>query len=150
MATATKTVKEKAPKVAKAKNKYVEARGGRKTAIARVRLIDNESGILVNGKDYVAYFKTPRYCMSVEAPLKMVGGVAAVGKKGVSAHVAGGGMTGQAEAVRHGLATVLARLDTSWRKMLKAAGYLKRDPRAVERKKYGLKKARRAPQWAKR
>lgn len=150
MPAATKAIKEKVSKAVKVKNTYVEARGGRKTAIARVRLIDNESGILVNGKDYVAYFKTPRYCMSVEAPLKMVGGTAAVGKKGVSAHVAGGGMTGQAEAVRHGLATVLARLDPSWRKILKAAGYLKRDPRAVERKKYGLKKARRAPQWAKR
>ena len=150
MATTTKAIKEKAPKIVKVKNKYVEARGGRKTAIARVRLIDNESGIIVNGKDYVAYFKTPRYCMSVEAPLKMVGGTAVIGKKGVSAHVTGGGLTGQAEAVRHGLATILARLDPSWRKQLKAAGYLKRDPRAVERKKYGLKKARRAPQWAKR
>ena len=146
----TITKKEKAVKIAKVKNKYVEARGGRKTAIARVRLIDNESGIFVNGKDYVAYFKTPRYCMSIEAPLKMVGGMTVIGKKGISAHVSGGGLTGQAEAVRHGLATILARLEPTWRKQLKAAGYLKRDPRAVERKKYGLKKARRAPQWAKR
>ena len=147
MAIKKAVVKEKAAKV---KNKYVEARGGRKTAVARVRLIDNESGITVNGIDYVLYFKTPRYCMSVHAPLKMVGGTAVIGKKGVSAQVKGGGLTGQAEAVRHGLAQILAGLDPSWRKQLKAAGYLMRDPRAVERKKYGLKKARRAPQWAKR
>lgn len=147
MTIKTKTIKEKA---VKAKNRYVEARGGRKTAVARVRLIDNESGITVNGIDYVSYFKTPRYCMSVEAPLKMVGGTAVIGKKGVSARVTGGGLTGQSEAVRHGLARILAGLDSSWRKLLKAAGYLMRDPRSVERKKYGLKKARRAPQWAKR
>ncbi len=145
-----KITKEKAVKIVKAKNAYIEARGGRKTAIARVRLIDNESGILINGKDYLAYFKTPRQCASVHAPLAMVGGMAVVGAKGVSARVKGGGLTGQAEAVRHGLATILARLDATWRKQLKAAGYLTRDARVVERKKYGLKKARRAPQWAKR
>lgn len=150
MTIKTKTIKEKAVKIVKAKNAYVEARGGRKTAVARVRLIDNESGITVNGVDYALYFKTPRQRMSVEAPLKMVGGTAVIGKKGVSARVTGGGLTGQAEAVRHGLARIVAGLDSSWRKQLKAAGYLMRDPRAVERKKYGLKKARRAPQWAKR
>ena len=125
---------------------YIEARGARKTAIARVRLV-KELGFLVNGKNYKDYFKIPKHRLIVEAPLALVD----VDKKiGISVRVSGGGQTGQAEAVRHGLATALTRHNQEFRKKLKSFGFLTRDPRVVERKKYGLKKARRAPQWAKR
>lgn len=134
----------------KPKNRYIEERGGRKTSVARVRLVDNESGIMVNGKECSAYFRSPKHRQAIESPLILIGGHDAIGKKGISAHVKGGGVTGQAEAIRHGLARVLCTLDPSWRIKLKVAGYLRRDPRAVERKKYGLKKARKSPQWSKR
>ncbi len=125
---------------------YIESRGARKTAVARVRLI-KQPGIIVNGMDYKEYFKAPRYRLSVEAPLLLVN----LDKKtGFSVKVKGGGVTGQAEAVRHGIARALIVLNIEFRKKLKQAGFLTRDPRMVERKKYGLKKARRAPQWAKR
>lgn len=132
------------------KNKYVEARGGRKTAVARVRLVDNASGIAVNGKKYDEYFTLLRHQKAIESPLAAIGGFAALPNKGVSAQVAGGGITGQAEAIRHGLASALIKIDAAWRVPLKRLGFLMRDSRAVERKKYGLKKARRAPQWSKR
>lgn len=125
---------------------YIEARGARKTAIARVRLV-KEPGFLVNGKNYKDYFKTPKHRLTVEAPLALVD---ADKKMGISVKVSGGGSTGQAEAVRHGLATALTKHNQEFRKKLKPFGFLTRDPRVVERKKYGLKKARRAPQWAKR
>ncbi len=134
----------------KIKNKYSEARGGRKEAVSRVRLVENEKGIVVNGKDYATYFSMPKHRMAIESPLTLIGGWEAIPAKGISAWVKGGGVTGQAEAIRHGLARVLSALDPSWRTKLKIAGFLKRDPRAVERKKYGLKKARKAPQWSKR
>lgn len=132
------------------KKKYVEARGGRKTAVARVRLVDTASGIIVNGKKYEEYFTMVKHQKAIESPLALIGGFAMIPDKGISAQVVGGGVTGQAEAVRHGLARVLGGLDAAWRMLLKRAGLLTRDPRAVERKKYGLKKARRAPQWSKR
>ena len=135
---------------AKPKNKYTEARGGRKTSVARVRLVDNTKGIIVNGKDCAAYFRMPKHQAAIESPLALVGGFDMIPKKGISAWVKGGGVTGQAEAIRHGLARVLSEFDPTWRIKLKVAGFLKRDPRAVERKKYGLKKARKAPQWSKR
>lgn len=128
------------------KDKYTEGRGARKTAVARVRLL-KEPGFFVNGKNYKDYFKTPVQRSAVEMPLTVVDWDK---KMGVSVHVVGGGLTGQAEAVRHGLAQALVRLNQEFRKKLKQAGFLTRDPRVVERKKYGLKKARRAPQWAKR
>lgn len=136
--------------IVKEKNNYVEARGARKTAIARVRLIDSLRGITVNGKEYQDYFKLPRARQAIDAPLALVGGFAALGQKGVSVWVRGGGIMGQAEAVRHGLTRVLAGLNSAWRTILKTRGFLTRDARTVERKKYGLKKARKAPQWAKR
>lgn len=134
---------------------YIEARGSRKTALARIRIISEDKKtahqkIVVNGKDYNDYFKLPAHRAAVVAPLTIVGGPAVLGKRGVSVLVRGGGATGQAEAVRHGLARALVKLEAGWRKQLKVAGFLTRDPRAVERKKYGLKKARRAPQWSKR
>ncbi len=134
----------------KLKNKYTEARGGRKTAVARVRLVENTQGIIVNGKDYADYFRMVKHRMAIESPLALIGGFDMIPKKGISAWVRGGGVTGQAEAIRHGLARVLCASDPSWRIKLKVAGFLKRDPRAVERKKYGLKKARKSPQWSKR
>lgn len=138
-------------KIQETRNKYVEARGARKTSVARVRLISGgKPAILINGKDFKQYFKTDVQRQAVEAPLNIIGGLKELAKQSVSVKVSGGGLTGQAEAVRHGLARVLVKLNPEWRKQLKAAGFLKRDPRMVERKKYGLKKARRAPQWAKR
>lgn len=141
---------KKEKEVVQEKNKYVEARGARKTAIARVRLVDSLSGITVNGKDYHAYDTMLKMRRAIDVPLALVGGLTALGARGISVWVRGGGITGQAEAVRHGLARVLAGLDSAWRSLLKDRGFLTRDARAVERKKYGLKKARRAPQWAKR
>ena len=129
-----------------AKEKYIEARGARKTSIARVRLI-KEPGFVINGKSHKDYFKFPKHRLIVEAPLALT---AADNNLGISVKVVGGGLTGQAEAVRHGLAQALVKLNQDFRKKLKKAEFLTRDPRAVERKKYGLKKARRAPQWAKR
>ena len=134
----------------KPKSPYTEARGGRKTSVARVRLVDNAKGIVVNGAECSQYFKMPKHQAAIASPLMLVGGFDMIPKKGISAHVTGGGVTGQAEAIRHGLARVLAAFDPTWRVKLKVAGFLTRDPRAVERKKYGLKKARKAPQWSKR
>jgi len=128
------------------KQEYIEARGARKTAIARVRLV-KEPGFVVNGKNYKDYFKIPKHRLTVEAPFNLID---ADNKIGISVKVSGGGPTGQAEAVRHGLATALVKHNPEFRKKLKPFGFLTRDPRVVERKKYGLKKARRAPQWAKR
>lgn len=128
------------------KKDYIESRGARKTAVARVRLI-KEAGFTVNGMSYKDYFKLYKHRAAVEAPLSLV----ELDKKiGFSARVIGGGLTGQAEAIRHGLARVLVNYNNEFRKKLKQAGFLTRDPRMVERKKYGLKKARRAPQWSKR
>ncbi len=141
---------KKEKEIIKEKNKYVEARGGRKTAVARVRLVESTEGITVNGKQYHDYFKMLKHRLTIESPLALLGGTVVLGTRGISVWVRGGGVTGQAEAIRHGLARVLGMLDEVWRRQLKHAGFLTRDSRAVERKKYGLKKARRAPQWAKR
>jgi len=129
---------------------YVEARGARKTSVARVRLVSGKAAVVINNKDYKVYFKTPAQRAAVEAPLDLVGSIKALEGRGVSVKVSGGGLSGQAVAVRHGLARALAKLNEAWKQKLRQAGLLTRDPRRVERKKYGLKKARRAPQWAKR
>lgn len=142
-----KAVKHHAVKAGAFSGRYKQGRGGRKTATAQVRLFPKNSGITVNGKEYTKYFQQPRHQMTVLSPLSIVDMVSAMG---VSAHVVGGGINGQAEAVRHGIARALLAHDETLRKALKREGFLTRDPRAVERKKYGLKKARRAPQWAKR
>jgi small subunit ribosomal protein S9 len=128
-------------------SRYFEAKGGRKTAIAQVRLFTKQKEIIVNGKDYKNYFLYPPLQKEVIKPLELMN----IGDKfGVSAKVRGGGVVAQAEAVRHGIARALTLFNPDFRKRLKRAGLLTRDPRMVERKKYGLKKARRAPQWAKR
>lgn len=138
----------------KKKKHYYETVGRRKTAVARVRLftvspsLSAETGnFLVNGKPYREYFFTPELQTTVEAALKRL---KSFNRFGISVRVRGGGLRAQAEAVRHGIARALILFDPNFRKKLKRAGYLIRDPRMKERKKYGLKKARRAPQWRKR
>jgi small subunit ribosomal protein S9 len=121
--------------------------GRRKTAVARVRVVPGEGNITVNGRDYTEYFPRPAYQASVSAPLKVLG---AGERYDVMAQVHGGGPTGQADAVRHGIARALAEESQEARGELKEAGLLTRDSRAVERKKYGLKKARKRPQFSKR
>ncbi|PIR86640.1 MAG: 30S ribosomal protein S9 [Candidatus Harrisonbacteria bacterium CG10_big_fil_rev_8_21_14_0_10_49_15] len=127
--------------------KYKKGRGGRKTATAQVRIYPGGSGFVVNNKDYKEYFPYERQQQALMAPLEVADMTKAVG---VTVVVKGSGVNGQAEAIRQGLAQAIAAHDPELRKKLKREGFLKRDPRAVERKKYGLKKARRAPQWSKR
>lgn len=127
---------------------YIFAVGRRKTSVARVRLFQSGDGsIIVNEKDYKIYFPHFEYNESVLAPLKSVGKEAVFN---ISAKVHGGGTRGQADAVRHGISRALIKYDEALRKTLKPLGYLRRDPREKERKKPGLKRARRAPQFSKR
>ena len=139
--------KEKKEKKEKAAN-YFEAVGRRKTSVARARLFrGGESVITVNGKKMSDYFPTKELQNIVHNPLKIMG----LDKEfTVSAKVSGGGIHSQAEALRHGISRALVVMDIEMRKKLKKAQFLKRDPRAKERRKFGLKKARKAPQWSKR
>ena len=121
--------------------------GRRKTAVARVRVMPGDGKITVNGRDYTEYFPRPAYQAAVSAPLEVL---EAGSRYDVIAQVDGGGITGQAEAVRHGIARALAEESQESRGEMKGAGLLTRDARAVERKKYGLKKARKRPQFSKR
>ncbi len=121
--------------------------GRRKTAVARVRLLPGEGKITVNGRDFEEYFTRQAYRAAVRAPLELLG---AANRYDVVAKIEGGGPTGQADALRHGIARALAEESQEARGELKAAGLLTRDARAVERKKYGLKKARKRPQFSKR
>ncbi len=131
------------------KEKYFESLGRRKTSTARVRIIPaTKSTFIVNGKDVKEYFQTDEQRRLVQDPL--VKGQEVINKWNVEARVTGGGIHSQAEAVRHGLARALVESDLELRGKLKTLGYLKRDPRAKERRKFGLKKARKAPQWSKR
>lgn len=128
------------------KNTYTEAVGRRKTASARARLTPAKtSSMIVNGKDAGAYFPLPLLVKTAYAPL-----VASGSSYAVSVKVKGGGHKAQATAIRHAIARALTEVNPEVRKDLKQRGYLKRDPRAKERKKFGLKGARRAPQWSKR
>jgi small subunit ribosomal protein S9 len=127
---------------------FIPAVGRRKSSIARVRLIKNGKGtITVNGKPFDKYFTVYELRTIVASPLETVGQADAVD---VSAKVHGGGIHGQAEAVRHGISRALIVLNPTFRKSLKKLGYLTRDAREKERKKPGLRRARRAPQWSKR
>ncbi|MFA6297515.1 MAG: 30S ribosomal protein S9 [Candidatus Paceibacterota bacterium] len=132
------------------KRKYIEAVGRRKTSTARVRITEaTKANFLVNGKDAKEYFKTESERRLILDP--MVKGLPAGSPKwSVEVHVMGGGVHSQAEAVRHGLSRALVASDIALRGGLKTLGFLKRDPRAKERRKFGLKKARKAPQWSKR
>lgn len=122
--------------------------GRRKKAVARVRLVPNGSGtITINKRTIDEYFGLDTLKMVVRQPLELTGTTA---KYDVIVNVAGGGFTGQAGAIRHGIARALVVADENMKGELKKAGYLTRDPRMKERKKYGLKKARRAPQFSKR
>jgi len=121
--------------------------GRRKEAVARVRLVSGEGRILINGRDLDEYFPMETLKVKIRQPLESVG---VVGKYDVLVNVHGGGSSGQAGAIRHGIARALLDSNPEFRQPLKKAGYLTRDPRMKERKKYGLKKARRAPQFSKR
>lgn len=127
---------------------FREVIGRRKTSTARVRvMLEKKSSITVNGKDIAEYIDTPLYLTRATAPLKLLDI-----KEGLAFTVVvnGGGKSSQADAILHGISRALVFLDPSIRTQLKRAGYLKRDPRKKERKKPGLKKARKASQWSKR
>lgn len=160
-ASAAKVHKERKPRAAKEEEKpevikepslkpgkYCEAVGRRKTAIARVRIfLQGDRNFSVNGKslnDYFPYFALQN--IAQDALVKMN----CQDKFSVSAKVKGGGLNAQAEAIRHGISRALVLFNGEFKKRLKKSGFLTRDPRMRERKKFGLKRARRAPQWAKR
>lgn len=126
--------------------RYTEAVGRRKTSVARVRLTAGKGKVTVNGKDVKSYFEIPRLVAAAKAPLDQL----QVSDIDVSAKVVGGGIHAQAEAIRLGIARALVVKDEGWKPRLRAVGFLTRDSRMVERKKYGKLKARRSPQWAKR
>ncbi len=127
--------------------RYYEALGGRKTAHARARISEGASGMLVNGAEYTSYFKTAKQRAAILAPFKELN---IAERFNASVMVHGGGINAQAEAARNALAKAIVKFDESFRKRLRHFGYMTRDARMVERKKYGHKKARRAPQWKKR
>jgi small subunit ribosomal protein S9 len=124
----------------------VQATGRRKTSVARVRLIDGEGSFQINGKSLDDYLPQA-YHLRVKEPFEVAD---LVGRYDVLATVHGGGMTGQSDALRLGIARALIAIDPELRPSIKKAGMLRRDDRKVERKKYGLRKARRAPQFTKR
>ena len=121
--------------------------GRRKSSVARVRIVPGTGKITINDRDIDDFFGLETLKVVVRQPLVATD---TLGKYDVIAKVTGGGFTGQAGAIRHGIARALLQVDGEYRPTLKAAGYLTRDPRMKERKKYGLKAARRAPQFSKR
>jgi small subunit ribosomal protein S9 len=121
--------------------------GRRKTSVARVRLVPGEGKVLVNGRTITEYFGRKTLQLIVRQPLNLT---ETVDKYDVLINVAGGGPSGQAGAVRHGISRALLLVDAEFRPALKKAGFLTRDPREKERRKYGLKKARKASQFSKR
>jgi len=140
----TKTKKEK--KAVKA-SVYVEATGRRKTSVARVRYFaKSEGGVIINGKKLNEYFPTDELRAIVESPMKK----AKIEKYEITVRLSGGGIHSQAEAARHGISRALIGSSPELRGELKPLGFLTRDPRMKERRKFGLKKARKAPQWSKR
>lgn len=133
------------------KEQYFESTGRRKTATARVRVsASSKSSFLVNDTPVNEYFKTDEERRIVSLPLTVVSDLDKSLKFAITVKVVGGGTHSQAEAVRHGLSRALLLVNGELRENLKKEGYLKRDPRAKERRKFGLKKARKAPQWSKR
>jgi small subunit ribosomal protein S9 len=141
------TSKATSTKPAAMKARYYEGIGGRKTAVARVRLYKEKGHMTVNDESVKYYFMNPMHQGVALAPLTLT---SMLDHSAVSVHVRGGGIAAQADAVRHGIARALVAMDAGYKKVLRASGFLTRDPRSVERKKPGLKKARKGPQWAKR
>ena len=133
--------------LAKQENTVFYGTGRRKNAIARVRLVEGNGKITINGKDIDEFFGLETLKVIVRQPLTVTNTTA---KYDVIANVKGGGFTGQAGAIRHGIARALNEANSEYRPALKSNGFLTRDPRMKERKKYGLKKARKAPQFSKR
>ena len=126
---------------------YFYGTGRRKKSVARVRLYPGSGEITINGRSIDDYFGLETLKLIVNQPFGVTG---TTGKFDIVANVKGGGISGQAGAIRHGVARALLNADPEYRPALKAAGFLTRDPRLKERKKYGLKAARRAPQFSKR
>ncbi len=126
---------------------YFYGTGRRKKSVARVRVYPGTDMITINGKDIDEYFGLETLKLIINQPFNATG---TMGKFDIVANVNGGGISGQAGAIRHGVARALVTADENYRPALKAAGFLTRDPRMKERKKYGLKGARRAPQFSKR
>ncbi|MCF8001077.1 MAG: 30S ribosomal protein S9 [Halanaerobiales bacterium] len=121
--------------------------GRRKTAVARVRLVPGDGNILINDRDVQDYFNRKSLIQDLRSPLEVTN---TTDNLDVLVNVNGGGLSGQAGAVRHGIARALLEVDGDYRKPLKDAGYLTRDSRMKERRKYGHKKARKSPQFSKR
>lgn len=140
-----KTTKSKEIKLPK--GKYIEAVGRRKTSVARVRLYKKGEGLLVINNEKASKYFSEDKISTIKQPLKATGCQKDVD---ISVVVKGGGLMGQAEATRHGIARVLIKFDEGYTQLIKTNGWLSRDARKKERKKPGLKKARRAPQWSKR
>jgi len=139
-----KTIKESSGKP----DRYFQATGRRKTAVARIRLFTKgDKEFIVNNQPYTKYFQLAEDQETAVSSMKKM---KCLDKFRVTVKVKGGGHSAQAEAVRHGTARVLVEFNNNFRKRLRKAGFLTRDPRMRERKKFGLKRARRAPQWAKR
>ena len=126
---------------------YFYGTGRRKKSVARVRIYPGSGEITINGRNIDEYFGLETLKLIVNQPFGVTG---TQGKFDIVANVAGGGISGQAGAIRHGVARALVAADANYRPALKAAGFMTRDPRMKERKKYGLKAARRAPQFSKR
>jgi small subunit ribosomal protein S9 len=127
---------------------YYYGTGRRKTAVARVRLYPNGDGAMtINGRDAADYLGQQTLLTQARAPLRLL---ELAGRFDVRVKVVGGGVSGQAGAIRHGVARALVRVDAEQKSALRKAGFLTRDPRMKERKKYGLKRARKAPQYTKR
>ena len=131
----------------KSENIVFQGTGRRKESIARVRLMAGKGNVTVNGKTLDEYFGTEILKVIVNQPFAVTN---TVGKYDVVVKVVGGGFTGQAGAIRHGIARALNEANSEFRPVLKANGFLTRDPRMKKRKKYGMKKARKAPQFSKR
>ncbi len=148
---------EKPEKTSSGAEKYYEAVGRRKEAVARIRVYtrkstdnqvsDDKALITIDGKPYYEYFKDQRLQNVVESPLKKL---KSLNRFKATIKISGGGIRGQADAIKLGLSRALVLFDTNFSKKLRKAGFLTRDARVKERRKYGLKKARKAPQWAKR
>ncbi len=134
-------------KINSKKQVYYEGLGRRKESVARVRIKTDLKDILVNEIDYQKYFPTEIMKETAISPLSKL---KITDRFGVTVHVKGGGLNSQSQAMRLGLARSLVKLNPEYKSRLLKLGFLKRDPREKERKKFGLKKARRAPQWAKR